>query len=284
MKLGRRLCGRRPSTVSGLRCRSAAPSLAPVHLGSQLVRGRHASTVFLTGNPRLISTGSAPLQRFARLAGALYIAMMPFGFFGIVYVPSVLLVPGDAAATLQKVMASEHLLRMGTVSHIIGQVIFLLLVLTLFRLLQAVHQPQVVLMVVVALIGVPLTLYNEVNHLTILALLDPRQSAVWPPEQLASLVTLLLTARGNGVVLSQVFWGLWLLPLGFLVIRAGFLPPLLGYLLVVAGLGYLVDVTLHLLAPSVSLRVTTFTFIGELLLPLWLLIRGVKQETAALAT
>ncbi len=110
----------------------------------------------------------APLQRFARLAGALYIAMMPFGFFGIVYVPSVLLVPGDAAATLQKVVASDNLLRMGTVSHILGQLIFIFLVLTLFRLLQAVHQPRAVLMVVVALIGVPLTLYNEVNHLTIL--------------------------------------------------------------------------------------------------------------------
>lgn len=220
-------------------------------------------------------TDPATLRRLARTAGALYLAMMPFGFFGIVYVPSVLLVPGDATATLQKVMASESLLRLGTASHVIGQIIFILLVLTLFRLLQGVNQPQAVLMTVVALIGVPLTLYNEVNHLTLLSLIDPAHSAAWPASQLSSTAMLLMTARSNGVVLSQVFWGLWLLPLGYLVIRATFLPSFLGVLLVVAGLGYLVDVTLQLLVPSVSLRVSAFTFIGELLFPLWLLIRGV---------
>jgi hypothetical protein len=204
--------------------------------------------------------------------------MMPFGFFGIVYVPSVLLVPGDAAATLQKVLASESLLRAGIVSHILGQLIFILLVLTLFRLLQAVDRPQAVLMAVVAIVGVPLTLYNEVHHLALLYLVDPAQSAAWPPEQLSALAMLLLNARSNGVLLSQIFWGLWLLPLGYLVIRATFLPSLLGVLLALAGLGYLVDVSLQLLAPSVSLRVSQFTFVGELLFPLWLLIRGVKQD------
>jgi Domain of unknown function (DUF4386) len=210
--------------------------------------------------------------------------MMPFGFFGIVYVPSAILVPGDAAATLQKAMASESLLRLGTISQILGQIIFILLVLTLFRLLQGVNQPQAVLMTVLAIVGVPLTLYNEVHHLTLLHLLDPSQSAAWPAAQLSSLAMLLMTAHRDGVVLSQVFWGLWLLPLGYLVIRAAFLPSFLGVLLFVAGLGYLVDVGLALLAPAVVLRVSTFTFIGELLFPLWLLIRGVKQSALIPAT
>ncbi len=226
----------------------------------------------------MIASPRTSPSRSARIAGSLYLAMMPLGFFGIVYVPSVLLIPGDSAATLQKVMAADHLLRLGTASHILGQLLFVLLVLTLFRLLQGVNQSQAVLMAVVAIVGVPLTLYNEVHHLTVLHLLDPRQSAVWSTDQLASLTLLLMTARGDGILLSQVFWGLWLLPLGYLVFRAGFLPPFLGVLLVIAGLGYLFDVGLSLLAPAATLRVSAFTFIGELLFPLWLLIRGVRPS------
>lgn len=217
---------------------------------------------------------AAASRRSARVAGILYLAMMPFGFFGIVYVPLVLKVPADPAATLQRVMDSEKLIRLGTASHIVGQILFIFLVLALFRLLQSVSQSKAVLMAVLAIVGVPLTLYNEVHHLMILTLLDPAEASVWPAEQLSSLVVQHLTARANGVLLSQIFWGLWLLPLGYLVILAGYFPRILGILLVVAGLGYLIDVAIQLLAPSVTLRVSQLTFVGELLFPLWLVARG----------
>lgn len=240
------------------------------------VRPQPCDSLSFTRDSRLFSTDPAFLRRSAKVAGALYLAMMPFGFFGIVYVPSILLVPGDSAATFHKVMASEGLLRAGTVSHFVGQILFIFLALALFRLLQAVNHPHAVLMAVFAIVGVPLTLYNEVHHLAVLSLLDPRQSAAWSAEQLSSLVMLLMTARSDGIILSQVFWGLWLLPLGYLVLRASFLPSFLGVLLIVAGLGYLSDVGIQLLLPSVTFRLSQFTFVGELLFPLWLLIRGVK--------
>src|SRR3990172_11464461 len=114
----------------------------------------------------------ASINRTARLAGGLYMAMAPFAFFGILYVPSVLLVPGDAATTSRNIMASEWLFRSGTVSHLIGQIIFIFLALALYRLLKLVNKDHAVLMVVLALLGVPIALLNEVNHLAVLLLLS----------------------------------------------------------------------------------------------------------------
>jgi hypothetical protein len=78
-----------------------------------------------------------------------------------------------------------------------------------------------------------------------------------------------------GLKVAQIFWGLWLLPLGWLVFRSGFLPRWLGILLLIAGAGYLIDLFIGVVFPSVGVTATTVTFVGELLLPLWLLIRGV---------
>ena len=81
----------------------------------------------------------------------------------------------------------------------------------------------------------------------------------------------LLTGRGSRQ-------GLWLLPFGSLVYRSGFLPRVLGVLLLVAGAGYLADFLRYVLAPDVNVTLTQFTFIGELLLPLWLVVRGVDVQ------
>src|SRR5512144_3099030 len=105
------------------------------------------------------------VKRTARLAGILYLALMPFGYFGILYVPSVLVVSGDAARTSRNITASEWLFRSGTVSHLISEIILIFLVLTLYRLLKPVNGDHAVLMVVLALIAVPIAFLNEVNHL-----------------------------------------------------------------------------------------------------------------------
>lgn len=89
---------------------------------------------------------------------------------------------------------------------------------------------------------------------------------------------LFLGLRQSGILLTQVFWGLWLLPLGLLVFRSGFLPKLLGILLVIGCAGYVIDSGTHLLFPDFAATISQFTFIGELLLPLWLLIKGVNVE------
>jgi len=219
----------------------------------------------------------ATINRTARLAGGLYLALMPFGFFGIIYVPSVLLVPGDAATTSRNIMASEWLFRSGTVSHLIGQIIFIFLVLALYRLLKPVNKDHAVLMVVLALLGIPIAFLNEVNHLAALRLLSSADEGAFTSTQLHAQAMLFLDMRQSGILVAQVFWGLWLLPLGLLIFRSEFLPKLLGILLVIGGAGYLIDSGTQLLFPGLAM-ISQFTFIGELLLPLWLVIKGVNVD------
>lgn len=219
----------------------------------------------------------ASINRTARLAGALYLALMPFGFFGIIYVPSVLLVSGDAVTTSRNIMASEWLLRIGTVSVLISQIIFVLLVLACYRLFKPVNKDQAVLMVVLAVVAVPIASLNEVNHFAALRVLANADDGAFTVSQLQAQAMLYLDVRQNGILVTLVFWGLWLLPLGVLVFRSGFLPKLLGVLLVIAGVGYVVDVATQLLSLGLA-TIGQFTVVGEILFTLWLLIKGVDVE------
>jgi hypothetical protein len=226
----------------------------------------------------------ASINRTARLAGALYLAAMPFAFFGIMYVPSVLLVPGDPAATSRNILASQWLFRSGTVSHLIGQIIFIFQVLALYRLLKPVNKNHAVLMVILVLVGIPIAFLNEVNHLAALRLLSSTNDGAFTSTQLHAQAMLFLDMREYGIVVAHVFWGLWLLPLGFLVFRSGFLPRLLGVLLMIGGAAHVIDAGTQLLFPGVpTLSQFAFAFailaaIGELLFALWLLIKGVNVK------
>jgi hypothetical protein len=202
---------------------------------------------------------------------------MPFGFFGIIYVPSVLVVPGDAAATSRNIMASEWLLRSGTVSYLISQVIFIFLVLALYRLLKPVNKSHAMLMVVLALPAVPIAFLSEVNHLAALRLIAHADDEAFTANQLQAQAMLFLDMRENGILFALVFWGLWLLPLGLLVFRSRFLPKPLGVLLVISGAGYVIDSGTQLLSPGLA-TIGQFTVVGEVLLTLWLLIRGVNVQ------
>ena len=81
-----------------------------------------------------------------------------------------------------------------------------------------------------------------------------------------------------GAFIAAIFWGLWLLPLGYLVFRSRFLPRIIGVLLIIAGFGYIIDSAALFLLPDLNIDISQFTFIGELLLLLWLLIKGVNVE------
>src|SRR6266508_816711 len=102
----------------------------------------------------------ASINRTARRAGGLYLSLALFGFYSFVYVPSVLLVRGDAATTSRNILASERLFRSGTVSHLISQVVVVFLVLALYRLLKPVNRDHAALMVVLALLSIPIAFLN----------------------------------------------------------------------------------------------------------------------------
>jgi hypothetical protein len=121
---------------------------------------------------------------------------------------------------------------------------------------------------------VPIASLNEVNHLAALRLLTNANEGAFTTSQLQAQAMLFLDMRQNGILVTLVFWGLWLLPLGFLVFKSGFLPRVLGVLLVIAAAGHVTDVATQLLSPGIP-TIGQFTFVGEILFTLWLLIKGI---------
>jgi len=235
----------------------------------------------LIGNSQLTAT------RHARLAGAIYLLNVLTGIFALGYVPAQTGGHGDAVATVQNITAHEALFRAGIVAGAICYLAFLLLPLALYRLLGATHRAAGVAMVALAAASVPIsfvTLSHKLDVLTLLghaAWLQPLSAA-----QIQTQVMLQLDAYGNGLLLAQVFWGLWLLPFGYLVIRGRQLPRLLGYLLVLGGLAYVVDFAAQLLLPGYSdtafaSYVTTPAALGEIGTCLWLLIVGARPPATA---
>jgi len=221
-------------------------------------------------------------NKTARIAGFLYLMLLPLGIFGIMYIPS-LIVPGDATATANNIVASESLFRLSIVSALILQTVNILVVLLFYKLLKVVNKNHAVLMVVFFLVSVPITMLNELNQFAALFLSSGADYLTgFTADQLQALVPLFLNLHEYGILIAQIFWGLWLFPMGYLVFKSGFLPRILGVLLMIACFGYLITSFGSLLLPNFGettiATIIGFTFYGEMFLALWLLIKGVNVE------
>jgi hypothetical protein len=218
------------------------------------------------------------IQRTARVAGFLYLMLFPAAF-GLIYIPSRLFVSGDAAATGSKIMASERLFRLGIVSNLCTSVISILVVLALYRLLKSINKGMASLMVIFSLTAVPIWMLSEITQLAALHLLSGADYLkAFTTGQLQALALLSLNLHEQGINVAQIFWGLWLFPLGYLVIKSRFLPGILGILLIIGCFGYVIQSLAAFLWPHFKLSIGLFTGWGELLFPLWLLIKGVNVE------
>jgi len=218
---------------------------------------------------------TSPLIR-ARVAGFLYLMLLPAPF-GLIYVPSRLVVSGDAAATASNIMASESLFRLGIVSNLLVQIVNIFVVLALYQLLKPVNKNMASLMAIFVLVGVSIGMLNELTQLAVLRLLSGADYlTVFTTDQLKGLVYLFLRLHSQGLLIAQIFWGLWLFPMGYLVFKSGFLPRILGILLMIGCFGYVIDSFAAFLGYNVS--IIFFTSWGELLFTLWLLIKGVNVE------
>jgi hypothetical protein len=217
-------------------------------------------------------------NKTARNAGALYLLLVPLGFFGGMYIPSIT-VPGDAATTVNNILAHVSLFRLSVLSVLAIPIINILVALFLYKLLKPVNKNHAVLMVVFVLASAPIAMLNELNHFAVLLLLNGADYLkVFSIDQLYSQVMFFLNLHHYGTFIAQIFWGLWLLPLGYLVFKSGFLPRILGALLIIAGFGYVIDAFILFLLPDLNITISQFTFIGELLFLLWLLFKGVNVE------
>ena len=212
------------------------------------------------------------VKNTAKIAGWLYLSLIPLGILGIIYVPATLFVAGDVGATISNIIANELLFRVGIVSAFLAQLVGIFVVLYLYKLLKSVNQSHALLMVLFQLLAVPITLVNELFHVAVLVLLNT-------PEPSHQLVSLFLELHHHGIFVSQIFWGLWLFPMGYLVFKSGLLPKILGILLMIGCMGYLIDSVTHFMLPNFGFTVSEFTFVGELLLPLWLVVKGVDGKS-----
>jgi hypothetical protein len=222
-------------------------------------------------------------NKISRLAGLVYLIVVVTGIFSLAYVPSQLIVPGNQQATLANIVESESLFRYGIASFLIKQVAFLLLPLVLFRLLRPVNQNVAILMVALAVVSVPIALVSLFSNLDVLSLLtNAYYSSTFTPEYLQATAMLLLDAYGNGLLVTSLFWGLWLLPFGYLVFKCAVLPKILGILLILGCFGYMIVVFGNLLVPgysntSLSKYALLPAAVGEIGTCLWLLFLGVRQ-------
>lgn len=219
----------------------------------------------------------------ARSAGLLYLLLALSAPFGLLYVPAKLIVSGNASATAENIRTSEWILRLGIASELIHQTIAVFLVLALYRLFKPVNEALARQVVILgALLSVPIMFVNVLNEVAAQTLASGAgYLSVFEKPQRDALAYLFLHLHGQGVSVASVFWGLWLFPFGMLVIRSGFIPRVFGFLLIIAGIGYLASSFATLVLPRYAELVSQIAFplqVAEVPIIFWLLIWGAKTR------
>lgn len=225
-------------------------------------------------------------KRTARLAGFLWLLMCVFGPIAQV-VRSKVFVIGNMEATASNILANESLFRLGFVSDLIMMVIFLFLPLVLYKLLSKVNRDLSVLMVILVVVSVPINMLNLLNEFASLHLLSGAAylNAFGAGLRMAQAM-LSYDLYLHGYEIANVFFSLWLVPLGLLVYRSGFLPRILGALLVAGGCSLLLEVFVHFLLPGATVVNNILLVpqtLSEFAFLLWALTKGIDESKVQVA-
>lgn len=228
-------------------------------------------------------TEKSPLV-YARLAGFGLLLMAILAIFSNFFVIESLIIPGDATTTANNIIANELLFRSGIVSFIIVLILDVLVAWALYVLLKPVNKNLALLaawfrLIYTAIFGV--ALYNFLSVLQLLS--GPDYLRVFETDQLHAQVMLFINAFNNGWLIGLVFFGFHLFVVGYLIFKSGFMPRILGILLIMSSMGYLIDNFAKLLLSNYADYETIFLLIvavpgviGELSLAIWLLYKGNK--------
>lgn len=225
-------------------------------------------------------------KKTARIAGFLYLA-----FIVAMVVATVarkeLIVIGDAVSTAKNIQASEWLLRISFMSDILSGVLFFLAAWALYVLLKSVNKNLALLFLLFNLGGVAIQCLNMLNLFSVSLLLSGADYLkVFQIDQLQALAMLFLNLHENGFMIAQFFFAAWLFPLGYLVFKSGYLPKILGIILMIECFGWLLFPLQFFLFPSsvIASLSSAIGFIGEFSLALWLVIMGAKDQTPAMTS
>jgi hypothetical protein len=237
--------------------------------------------------PRRVRTVST--RTIARVTGLLYVLIFVTAGFSEGFVRATLIVPGDATATAANILASEGLFRLGVASDLIAFSADAVVAVLLYVLLRPVSRTLALVAAALRLVAHPaIASINMLNQFMALQLLTgPEYQSVFSPEQLHAVALLLLTAHGYGYLIGGIFFGLHLLVLGYLLYRSELFPAILGGLVVLAGVGYLTESSVFFLVPTyepiASTVVLVTAVVGEMVLALYLVVRGVRTRPPATA-
>jgi len=220
-------------------------------------------------------------RRLAHLAGAVYVLLGIAAALGFYHAP---LVQGDPGAIAHELTQSDLRFRVGVVADVLSGALSVPLAVLLYELLKPVDKMQAVLMAVLLLAAMPISFVVALNYVAAQWLLtgDPVVAAL-ASAQREALGMLFLRLHTHGVLAVEIFWGLWLVPFGLLVMRSRFLPRVLGIFLIIAGVAYVAHSTTSLLLAGRRIvlyeRVTMLArAAGEFPIMLWLLIKGAAER------
>src|SRR6266487_3969880 len=209
------------------------------------------------------------LKKQSRIAALLYFVNALPAPFALLYVPSVLIVRGDAAATANNVRDSELLLRLGMAGELFSSTIVIFAMFAFYHLFKAVSQKHAMAMMILMLISVPISYLNVLNDLAAHTFARGPEflSAVFDKAQLDAFVLFFLRLHNQGFILAQIFWGLWLFPFGILIWRSGFIPRIIGVFAIIACCGYVIASCASLFLPAYASVIGQYAMIlqaGEL--------------------
>lgn len=225
-------------------------------------------------------TATSP-QVYARIGGLAYLIIIIAGAIGELYIRNRIVVPGDPAATARNIAAFPFLWRAGIAGDLIMHVCDLILAMVYYVLLRRVSKNLAMLSVLFGLIQTAVLVANKLNLvMPLLFLGDDNYLKAFDPNQLQVMAHIAIKAHGYGFGIGLIFFGFECLIDGYLIYKSGFLPKILGVLIVIAGLCYLVNSFGLILFPAISDAIfqviLTPTFIAELSMCLWLLLKGVN--------
>jgi hypothetical protein len=217
-------------------------------------------------------------NKLAKLTGFLYFLVILTGVASEIMVHNFIIVRGDITATVNHIIAYEAIFRLGFVISLTRFVVFIFMVLALYKLLRPVNKDWSLVMMTLALVSIALGMVSLLFQYAAPLLLSRNgYSTLFTTDQWQAQVQFFINLQMLGDKAAQILT-VWLLPLGYLIYRSGFLPKILGVLMVLAGLGYVTDFLIFFLLPNLNWQVAGLAFLGELLFPLWLLIKGVNIE------
>lgn len=211
-----------------------------------------------------------------RVAGLLYLVLIVLGGVDEMVVRGALVVSGDAAATARNIMASEGLWRAGIAGDLLMHVLDLPVLVVLYLLLRPVHAGMALFAMLINLVQTAVLAVNKLNLLLPLFLLgDGAYLKAFPPEQLQALAYLAIKVHGYGFGIGLIFFGVACVARGWLIVKSGYVPKLLGILMGLAGASYLLNSFALLLAPAVADKLFPIIMlpplVGETAFALWLL-------------